>query len=234
MQAMSDKNRTNQQKELPVNNQGTEFDWLVYSDATMAGLAALIPVPYVDSIVEGFFRQRMLKTIAQRNRIQLHPHARQIITESQSSLLAMVGGCLTWPFTLAIGLAIRLSRKLVYALSVKKAVDSLSYYWQRAFLLDHMAKQGYLSDIQKVEPATRTLNQVLKRHSVSPLNTLALQILGTSTKLVRSLPRRWWKRDTGEVTALRPKEIMQARWQEYSDYFENLRAEYESTFASGL
>jgi hypothetical protein len=37
----------------------TDFDWLVYADATFAGLAILLPFPFVDSWLEGYFRRRM-------------------------------------------------------------------------------------------------------------------------------------------------------------------------------
>ena len=38
----------------------TDFDWLVYSDATFAGLSVLIPVPFLDALMEEYFRRAML------------------------------------------------------------------------------------------------------------------------------------------------------------------------------
>ena len=34
----------------------TTFDWLIYADATFAGLSVLIPIPIIDWIFENIFR----------------------------------------------------------------------------------------------------------------------------------------------------------------------------------
>ena len=59
----------------PVDPQSiaTDFDWLVYADATFAGLAILIPFPFVDSLLEEYFRRRMARDIARRRGRTLSP-----------------------------------------------------------------------------------------------------------------------------------------------------------------
>ncbi|HMR66443.1 MAG TPA: hypothetical protein PKE64_20720, partial [Anaerolineae bacterium] len=44
----------------------TDFDWGVYADATMAGLAVLVPIPILDWLLEEIFRRRMPQAIARQ------------------------------------------------------------------------------------------------------------------------------------------------------------------------
>jgi hypothetical protein len=208
------------------------FDWIIYSDATLAGLAALIPFPYADSALERFFRLRMLRTIADRRGISIHPKANRIVNRSRLDLWSRVSGLLVWPVGFAVDLAVRFSRKVLYFLTAKKAVDALSYYWQRAYLLDHIVRQGHLSNPAELEPAARALDHVLQTHVDSPLTGLAKQVIGASTGVLDSMRR--WKLHRLTPGSIQPLQIMQDRWGEYQDYFAFLRQEYERAFAQEL
>jgi len=50
----------------PARRVPTEFDWIIYADATFAGLALLLPIPFVDGLIEAYFRRRMPGDIARR------------------------------------------------------------------------------------------------------------------------------------------------------------------------
>lgn len=204
------------------------FDWSIYSDATLAGLSVLIPVPYVDTISEDFFRNRMVTSIARRRRQSLHPQADDVINHSQFDILSRIGGCLLWPFRFAVDLLLRLSRKIVYFLTVKKAIDALNYYWQRAYLLDYMVRQGYLAHQEQLIPATRALTLVLKEHSTSPLTSLAREVLQSPRRLVRGVQHVRHGQNDNEIDAL--QQAMRASWDEYGDYFEKLRRHFDSAF----
>ncbi len=209
-----------------------EFDWLVYSDATLAGLSALIPLPYFDSALERYFRLRMLRTIAKRRDVTLHPKANRIINHTRLGLWSRVTGLLRWPVELTVDLAVRFSRKVLYFLTAKKAVDALSYYWQRAYLLDYMVRQGYASNSTELDSAARALEQVLSTHVDSPLTVLAKQVIGASSGVLNSLRR--WKLHRFTPTAIQPLQIMEDQWEDYQDYFVFLRQEYERAFENEL
>ncbi len=94
----------------------TTFDWSRYADATLAGLSVLIPIPFLDTVFERFFRHRMPTTIA-RSRGRVLPA--RIEAELTPTSRNVVRACLTLPLTLTIGLVQRLSRKLLYFLTIK-------------------------------------------------------------------------------------------------------------------
>src|SRR5687767_4928057 len=95
----------------------TDFDWSRYADATLAGLSVLIPIPFVDDAFEAFFRKRIPGAVAQSRGRALSGEVRAVLEEED----AVGSGCATLPARLVIGLFKRLSRKLLYFLTVKQA-----------------------------------------------------------------------------------------------------------------
>lgn len=203
----------------------TKFDWTIYADATLAGLSVLIPIPLVDWLFERFFRRRMVTTIAKRRKFDLHPEAKAIVNDT-SDLWDSVLGCLVLPFWLAIQLAVKLSRKLLYFLTVKSAVDALNYYWQRAYLLDYMVREGHLSgDTRLVLSAEKALTRVLKQNVRSPLNDLARDVVRSPGRLWRSLRRA--RRGQEDAELRQRSEEMERRWYQYDAHFLNLQREFD-------
>jgi len=73
-----------------------KFDWAIYADATLAGLAILIPIPLLDLLFEWIFKRRMPQAIAKRNGRTLSPETIRQLNRSSFSCL----GCLLWPLEL--------------------------------------------------------------------------------------------------------------------------------------
>ncbi len=199
----------------------TSFDWSLYADATLAGLSVLIPIPLVDTVFETFFRRRMPTAIA-RSRGRVLPAGIQ--AELRPTSGNVFRACLMLPLTLTIGLVQRLSRKLLYFLTIKEASDKLSQYWHRAFLLDYMLASGHLETEASARTAAQAMEQVLSTTS-SPLPQLARQVVGHTRHIwqtVRSA-RRGREDDVIEETRAQ----MEQRWGDFAGYFEALAARYE-------
>jgi hypothetical protein len=152
---------------MPQTKAPPHFDWAIYADATFAGLAALIPLPLVDLYFEWLFKRRMVRAIALRNGRLLNTPTLNELNRNRSGRLR---GCLLWPIKLIYTFLKKLSRKILYFLAIKEAVDNLNYYWHRAFLLDYMLRAGYLDNSQEdVVQAAQALHLVLKEIDESPL-----------------------------------------------------------------
>ena len=212
---------TNQTNNLPAP---AEFDWLIYADATFAGLSLLIPFPLVDLAFEWYFRQRIGPVIGRRHGRPLSSAVIQQLNKGEGCL----GGCLSWPFKLTFELLKRLSRKILYFLTVKEATDQLSYYWHRAFLLDYMVRQGYLDGNADSQTAVDALNDILAQPDISPLNQLANSIVTGASHIFRTLRRVRGGQEDEVVKNTRS--LMARTWEEFSDYFEELTAEYEQIY----
>jgi hypothetical protein len=203
----------------------TAFEWGIYSDATFAGLAVLIPIPLVDWVFEEIFRRRMPAAIARRRGQRLAPGVIARLNMGTNSCLA---SCLILPVRLVVELVMRTSRKILYFLTIKEASDKVSYYWHRAFLLDYMLLAGDLQSVESVSIARLALELVLRNATTSPLIHLARQVTGGTRHVFRTLFRA---RRGGEDEAIRQKKaVMRRRWSDFEDYFLALAAQYDLVY----
>lgn len=207
--------------------ESAQFDWVVYSDATFAGLAILIPVPLVDVAFEQFFRRRMPRVIARQNGLQLSPRIQIELNRGRFSCLQ---SCLMAPVLLTLLLLKRLFRTILYFLTIKESSDLLSLYWHRAFLLDYMCKAGYLQDEETAVIAAEALRKILETITTSPLNQLAIQVIGLPNHILRSLRRV--RRGKQDLDIENTRNLMARTWDSFGDYFVELAAQYDQTFVT--
>jgi hypothetical protein len=206
--------------------ESAQFDWIIYSDATFAGLAILIPIPLVDAAFEQFFRRRMPRVIAKQNGIKLSPRMQIEINRGRFSCLQT---CLMAPVLLTLLLLKRIFRTILYFLTIKESSDLLSLYWHRAFLLDYMCKAGYLQDEETGTIAAEALREILDTITTSPLTQLAKQVIALPHHILRSLRRV--RRGKTDEDIEKTRTLMARTWDSFGDYFIELAERYDQTFA---
>lgn len=199
-----------------------KFDWAIYVDATLAGLAILIPIPLVDLLFEWIFKRRMPQAIARRNDRTLSSETVRQLNRSSFSCL----GCLLWPLELVWLLLKRTYRTILYFLTIKEATDKLSYYWHRAFLLDFMMKRGDLRGPEASALAAQALHQVLDSLTTSPLTQLAQQVVANVRHILRS-SWRWLRRKQEDEMMAETRSQMANAWRDLSAYFAQVMVRYE-------
>ena len=203
----------------------TAFDWSRYADATLAGLSVLIPVPFVDDAFEGYFRRRIPGAVARSRGRAIPAEVRAALAEEDA---AGRGGCATLPLRLTLGLLKRLSRKLLYFLTVKTATDRLSHYWYRAFLLDHMLAAGHLDDPAAARTAHRAMEQVLAA-TAGPLPQVARQMVASSRNVWSALRLARRGKDSEEVREMRSQ--LERQWGEIAGHLGAMAARYDEAYA---
>jgi hypothetical protein len=211
----------------------TDFDWLVYADATFAGLAILIPIPFVDSLVEEYFRRRMPRDIARRRGRTLSPAVLRLINRRRDE--GCLAGCFLLPLQLIFYLLRNLYRTMVYVLSVYDASEKLSYYWHRAFLLNYMIGRGHLDDEARAVVAAAAMNRTLVASQTSPVLNLAGEVIETARHQIRGLLRaiiRFVRRQEETAAMKRTRTTVAARWAEFRDYLIEVAGRYETAFAA--
>jgi hypothetical protein len=212
------------------------FDWLIYRDATLAGLSTLIPVPYADTLVENRFRAQMPRSIADRRGLPLSDKVIERINANPTGIIGRLKHIALWPLRLPLQWLMRTWRKTVYILTVRRTVSSLAHYWRRAFLLDHMLCAGYLANGAHVDPAIATLREVLEGEQDDALTELAVAALRT----VPDLPKAVWegmealrKRQTESLGRM-VQEYMRENWQRFADYFDQLAVDYDRRLSARI
>jgi hypothetical protein len=202
----------------------TAFDWALYADATFAGLSPLIPIPLLDLAFEWFFKRRMLSSISKRRGQRLDPAVYQTMNRGEGC----AQGCLLWPLKLVFTLLKRISRKILYFLTIKEATDQLSYYWHRAFLLNYMLALGHLDNVESAETARQALDKVLDTPDTSPLHQFAQQIANSTRHVWRTL--RGARRGQEDEEIAEKKSRMARTWADFSDYLQEVAVRYEQLF----
>ena len=201
------------------------FDWQIYADATFAGLSILIPIPLLDAAFEQFFRRRMPVAIARRHGLTLSLAVRQDLNRGRFSCLL---ACLTWPLLAIFMVLKRLSRNLLYFLTIKEASDQLSLYWHRAFLLDYMCQAGYLADEATAVPAAEALRETLDAILTSPDNELARQVLYLPQHLLRT--QRQARRGQMDAEMEKARSLMARTWDSFGDHFIEVAQRYDEIY----
>ena len=200
----------------------TAFEWPMYADATLAGLSVLVPVPFLDDVFEGFFRRRMTRTIARGRGVAVPDAVQKEIGAGEGHWLA---GCLLLPVRLFLELLKKLSRKLLYFLTIKESSEQLSYYWHRAFLLDYMIASGHLDSVESARIARAAMEQVLEATG-TPLTTVARQVISRSHHALRTLRRAREGQEDEEIQQARQE--MAARWGEFAQHLEGVARHYDA------
>jgi hypothetical protein len=183
-------------------------DWRLWADATCAGLSVLIPLPVVDLAFESLFRRRIPRAVARVRGVTLSPAAARRLGQLRFDL---VGGCLAVPFVVILWILKRVFRKLLYVLTVADAVDALSAYWHRAFLIDHLVRSGHLGADADLDRVGKVFDEVLAAADVSGVKGLARQVVaatGHVPRLLRRARRRGAEEATGAIRGM-----VDAHWQ---------------------
>lgn len=211
----------------------TDFNWVVYADATFAGMAILLPFPFVDAWLEDYFRRRMPRDIARRHGRVLSKAAVKEVNRKRSD--GLVRGCLLWPIEQIVYLVRNMYRTLVYFFTVVDATDKLSHYWHRAFLLDYMIARGHLDSAESAAAAGEAMRRVLHTADTSPIRNLAEEIIEFAAGHVRGLIRsvfRFLRRKEETSEFKRKRQTIADRWAEFHDYFVELTGVYEKSFTA--
>lgn len=202
----------------------TEFDWSRYADATLAGLSVLIPVPFVDDAFESFFRRRIRGAVARSRGRSIAGDVRAALEAEDAGR----SGCATLPLRLVLGLLKRLSRKLLYFLTVKQATDRLSYYWYRAFLVDHMLLSGHLDSTGSARAGHRAMEQVLATTG-GPLPRVARQVVAGMRDVWPALRRARRGEEAEEVRQTRDE--LERHWSDIAAELDAVAARYDEAYA---
>lgn len=172
--------------ETPAPPRHTTFDWRIYAEATCAGLTALLPLPFVDLAFEAYFRRRMPATIARVRKQDLADGARRRFGRGLGRLISLEG-CLAVPLGVVRYVVKKLWRKIVYVFAIADATSSVSAYWHRAYLLDHLVRAGHAAPDVDWPRSAAVFERVLAETDTSPLMGLARQTVASVHRVFRLL-----------------------------------------------
>lgn len=171
--------------------------------AVLTGLTPLIPVPFVDDLIEGAFVRAMVTRLAERQGREL--------SDEQIRALTVTPGRGFWPGIagkIALYPAKKLFRKAFYLLEWKRAADLISVTYYRGFLLDVALRHGWI-ELYGAEAVRAASDIVLQRTNTSPIQQAATGVVSGSRGLFQSLGALL-RRKLPDSPDVEPREIEQA------------------------
>ena len=112
----------------------------IITHAVLIGLTPLIPVPFIDDVVKGYFQKRLVRLLASAHGRQLSPEDVAVLTEDRGS--GCLRGCLGQAFIFPLKM---IFRKVFFFLEWKRAVDLTSHSYHQGYLLDYSLREGWLA-----------------------------------------------------------------------------------------
>lgn len=112
----------------------------IITHAVLIGLTPLIPVPFIDDVVKGYFQRRLVRTLSAAHGRELSDEDVTTLTEDRGG--GCLRGCLGQAFIFPLKM---IFRKVFFFLEWKRAVDLTSQTFHQGYLLDYSLREGWLA-----------------------------------------------------------------------------------------
>ena len=149
---------------------GGQPQHVLVTHAVLTGLTPLIPVPLVDDLVKGYFRKRLVRSLA--------AGAGRALTDEELNVLSSEsgGGCLGGCVTTALVYPLKaIFRKLFYFLEWKRAVDLTSRTYHFGYLVGHALRRREggpsLLDAHGARAVNEAIEAVCREAPIKPLES---------------------------------------------------------------
>jgi len=158
--------------------------------AVLAGLCPLLPVPFLDSVLVGMFRSRLIRGQVSAAGLKPEPLQADLLAFEPRPIRLL--GCVLGLIWMVIK---KIFRKLVYIFAVKDCVDTASMVMHHGWLFQYALDEGILSQntldegneaIRRVRDAVRTATD---RVDPRPVNKALRQVFLGSRSLVKGAAR---------------------------------------------
>jgi hypothetical protein len=163
----------------------------VITHAVLVGLTPLIPVPFVDDLVKGYFQRRMTRALALAHHTQLSSETVATLTKERGG-----SGCLRGCLGQAVILPLKLIfRKIFFFLEWKRAVDLTSHTYHQGYLLDYALREGWLAAAataaqanpqMSAEAIAAAIEEVCREAPIKPVETAIKAAFKQSKNMLRA------------------------------------------------
>ncbi|HEX8000478.1 MAG TPA: hypothetical protein VF528_18995 [Pyrinomonadaceae bacterium] len=171
--------------------------------AVLIGLTPLIPVPFVDDMVKGYFQRRLVRSLALAHGREVNEADVATLTEERGG--GCLSGCLGQVFIFPLKM---IFRKVFFFLEWKRAVDLTSHSYHQGYLLDYSLREGWLGRTPHARNAAdvRTaIDEVCRAAPIKPVES-AIKISFRQSKSMLKAGARVLEQALRRVAGRRPDE----------------------------
>lgn len=136
----------------------------------LVGASALVPVPFLDDVAKGYLERRMLRSIAEREKMTLSSQEIDHLTKEPPDgccLMGCLGNVVLYPLK-------RILRKVLFFLEIKRSMDQSSTALAEAWLFSLALRRGLWSpgrDISEADRLRQVIETSCQSQGVKPLET---------------------------------------------------------------
>ncbi len=182
---------------------------LIITHAVLAGLTPLIPIPFVDDLVKTYFQRRLVRGLAAS-------YGQSISEQDIKTLSDDRGGCLSGCLGTIILYPLKaISRKILFFLEWKRAVDIVSRLYYHGYLLDYCFQNQWITPAgpRYAIEARNAVDEVLRRLNTSLIERAVRAVFRQSRSVIKGAARllqRSLQRVAGKPSEARVAEAVEA------------------------
>jgi hypothetical protein len=152
--------------------------------AVLTGLTPLIPVPFIDDVVKGYFRRRLVRQLASANGRAVSAEELEALTREED------GGCVRGCVVTAVVYPLkRIFAKIFYFLEWKRAADLTSHTYHFGYLVDYAlrpdAEGRTLLDARPAREVGAAIAAVVREAPIKPVEGAVSATFSQSRKILR-------------------------------------------------
>lgn len=153
--------------------------------AVLVGLTPLIPVPVLDDIAKGYFRKRLVRSLAaSHNRSLSEKELDALVSEKE-------GGCLRGCMSAVIVYPLKsVFRKIFYFLEWKRAVDLASRTYHFGYLtgyaMQRRADGTSILDVRRAADVSAAIQAVCREAPIKPVESAIASTFRQSRRMLRA------------------------------------------------
>lgn len=188
---------------------GAGAQHVLVTHAVLTGLTPLIPVPLVDDVVKGYFRRRLVRSLA--------AGAGRTLTDEEADALASEGegGCLRGCVVSAVVYPLKaVFRKVFYFLEMKRAVDLTSRTYHFGYLIGYALRRREdgrsLLDAYGARAVSEAVEAVCREAPIKPLESAVGGTFRKSKGVLRAAASLLDRSLRGQTSRTRPEQVAEA------------------------
>jgi hypothetical protein len=167
---VSDPNEHTQHTEETELLHETIGDTDLLTSVVLIGASALIPLPFIDDIAKNFFEKRLVRTIVEREGLEIHREEAATLTQEPKSGCCALG-CLSSAILYPIK---KILRKVFFFLEIKRAIDQSTQALAQAWLFRLTLRRDLWrpsGDVMQADQLRQAIRAACHSQGVKPLET---------------------------------------------------------------
>ena len=163
---------------------------IISSHSILIGLTPIIPIPFADDLAKAYFQQRMVRKLAESYEQTLSIQDLKTLTNEEAQ--GCFPGCLTSVLFYPIK---KLFRKIFFFLKWKRAIDTVSHFYHKGYLIEYSLEQGLLTPKGEYSAGQirKAIEATCQEIGTNPIEKAVRTTFDHSKKAVKDIADTLWK-----------------------------------------